>query len=100
MVMLRAFTIVLLIIIRCRFPKLKSFSEIIRFRYGNHVLKLITKYEKHNYWLRKTHLGIAFLNSCLDNDLVSTLLRYKLSSKRLQNSESIDVSNICFYSKK
>ena len=88
MVMSRGFTIVFLIIIRFRFPKLKSFSEIIRFRYGNHVLKLITKNEKHNYWLCKTHLDTAFLNSCLDNDLVSTFLRCKLSSKRLQNSES------------
>ena len=33
-------------------------------------------------------MDIAFLNSCLDNDLCPTFLRYKLSSKRLQNSES------------
>ena len=88
MAMLRAFTIVFLFIIRCRFPKLKSLSEIIRFRYGNHILKLIGKYEKHDYRLRKINLDIAFLNSCLDNDLCPTFLRYKLSSKRLQNSES------------
>ena len=87
MVMLRAFVIVFLFIIRCRFPKLKSLSEVIRFRYGNHVLKLIRKYEKHDYRLRKIHLDIAFLNNCLDNDLCPTFLRYKLSSKRLQNSE-------------
>ena len=86
--MLRAFTIVFLFIIRCRFPKLKSLSEIIRFRYGNHVLKRIRKYEKHDYRLRKTHLDITFLSNCLDNDLCATLLLYKLFSKRLQNSES------------
>ena len=40
-IMLSIFTIVFLIIIRCRFPKLKSLSEIVRFRYGNHVLKFI-----------------------------------------------------------
>ena len=49
-----------LFIIGCSFPKLKSLSEIIRFRYGNHALKLIKKYEKHNYRLRNIHLGIAF----------------------------------------
>ena len=88
MVMLRAFTIVFLFIIRCRFPKLKSLSEIIRFRYGNHVLKRIRKYEKHDYRLRKTHLDIPFLSSCLDNDLCPVFLHYILSSKRLQNPES------------
>ena len=88
MVMLRSFTIVFLFIIRCRFPKLKSQLEIIRFRYGNDVLKLIRKYEKHDYRLRKIHLDIPFLNSCLGNGLCPTFLRYKLLSKRLQNSES------------
>ena len=87
MVMLRAFSIVFLFIIRYRFRKLKSLWEIIRFRYGNHVLKRTRKYEKHGYRLRKTHLDFAFLGSCLDNELCLTFLRYKLSSKRLQNSE-------------
>ena len=86
--MLRAFTIVFLFTIRCRFPKLKSLSEIMHFRYRNHVLKDIRKYEKHDYRLRKTHLDIAFLRNCLDNDVCPTFLRYKLSSKRLQKSES------------
>ena len=88
MVMLRAFTIVFLLIIRCSFPKIKSLSEIICFRYGNYVLKLVRKYEKHDYRLRKIHLDIAFLNNCLDNDLCPTFLRFKLPSKQLQNSES------------
>ena len=88
MVMLRAFTIVFLFIIRCRFPKLKSLSEIIRFRYGNHVLKRIRKYEKRDCRLRETHLDIPFLSSCLDNDLCPVFLHYILSSKRLQNPES------------
>ena len=85
MVILRAFTIVFLFIIRCSFPKLKSLSEIIRFRYCNHVLKLIRKYEKRDYRLCKIYLDIVFLNSCLDNDLCPFFLRYKLSSKWLQN---------------
>ena len=70
------------------FYSLLDVGFLIRLRYGNHVLKLIRKYEKHNYRLRKIHLDITFLNSCLGNDLCPTFLRYKLSSKRLQNSES------------
>ena len=52
------------------------------------VIMHLRKYEKHDYRLRKIHLDFAFLNSYLDNDLCPTFLRYKLSSKRLQNSES------------
>ena len=96
MVMLPAFTIVFLFIIRCRFLKLKSLSEIIRFYYGNQVLILIRKYEKHDYRLHKIYLDIAFLSSCLDNDLCPTFLRYKLSSKRLQNYESYQRSQHLF----
>ena len=33
-------------------------------------------------------MDITFLNICLDNVLCPTFLRYKLSSKQLQNSES------------
>ena len=39
-------------------------------------------------YVKLINLDIAFLNSCFDNDLCPTFLRYKLSSKRLQNSES------------
>ena len=91
-----AFTIVFLFIFSCRFPKLQSLSAIICFRYDIHVLKLIRKCEKHDYWLCKTHLDIVFLSSCLDNDLCPTFLLYKFSSKRLQNSESYRLSRYLF----
>ena len=95
-----AFTIVFLFIISCRFPKLQSLSAIICFRYGIHVLKLIRKYEKHDYWLRKTHLDIAFLSSCLDNDHVqlSWIINFHLNGCRILNP--IDFPDICFYRKK
>ena len=83
-------------IIRCRFPKLKSLSEIIPFRYGNDVLKLIRKYENHDCRLCKIHLDITLLNSCLGNDLCPTFLCYRLSPKRLQNSESYRLSQYLF----
>ena len=53
MVMLRALTNVFLFIITCNFPNFKLLSEIIGFYYSNHVLKLIKKYEKHDYRPRK-----------------------------------------------
>ena len=41
-----------LIIIRCLLPKFKSLANIILFRYGNHILKIIRKYEMLDYFLK------------------------------------------------
>jgi len=50
--MLRTLTLVFLFIIRCRFPRSKSLTDVIRWRYGNHMLKIIRKYEKLDYKYR------------------------------------------------
>ena len=99
MAMLCIFTIVFLLIIRCWFPKVKSLPEVVRFRYGNHVLNFIRKFEKVDYRVRKTNVNIEFLKSCLENDPCPTFLRYKMSSKRLQKSESYRRSQRFFYKK-
>ena len=88
MVMLRALTTALWFIIRYRFRKLKSLSDVGHFCYSSHVLKLSRKYVKYIYRFRKNYLDITLLNICLDNYLCPTFLRYKFSWKRLQNSES------------
>ena len=60
------------------------------------MLKFIRKFEKLDFRLRKISVDIKFLNSCLENDLCPTFLRYKMSSKRLQNSESYKRSQRMF----
>ena len=75
--MLRVFAIVFLFIIRCRFPKSKSLTDVIRLHYGNHVLRIIRRYEKLDYRIRKLELDIQFLETCLNNDLCPTFVRYK-----------------------
>ena len=96
MALLRTLTLVFLFIIRSRFPKSKPLSEITCYRYGNYMLKFIRKFEKLDFRLRKINVDIEFLNSCLENDLRPTFLRYKMSSKRLQNSESYKRSQRMF----
>ena len=66
--------------------KPKSRSSIIRCRYGNHVLKIIRRYQKLDYFIRKLDLDIKFLNTSQKNDLCPTFIQYKISSTRLQNS--------------
>ena len=58
------FTLVFLFIIRCHFPKSKSLD----------------------YRYRKLDLDVQFLDTCIREDLCPTLLRYKMSNKRLKTS--------------
>ena len=94
--MLCVLAIVLLFIIRCRFPKSKSLSDIIRCRYGNHVLKIIRKYQKLAYRMRKLDLDKNFLSTCQNNDLCPTFIQYKTSSTRLQSSNAYRQSQRLF----
>ena len=80
--------IVFLFIIRSRFPRNKSIAEIIRKRYGNHVLKQTRKYEKIDYKVRKSMLDIEFLETCLANNVVPTFLKFRLASPRLRRSST------------
>ena len=86
--MLRVLATVFLFITRFRFPKSKSLSDIIRCRYANHVLKIIRRYQKLDYRIRKLELDIKFLNTCQNNDLYPIFVQYKISSTRLQNSDA------------
>ena len=75
-----------LFIIRCWFQKSKSLSGIIRCRYGNHVLKIIRRYQKLDYRMRKLDLDIKFLNTCQSIDLCPTFIQYKISSTRFNSN--------------
>ena len=90
------FSIIFLFIIRCRFPKSKPLAEVIRGRYGNGILKFTRKFEKLEYRIRKIDADINFLQTCLDKELCPTFLQYKMSSKRLKDSESYKVSQRLF----
>ena len=53
---------------------------MIRYRYGNYVLKFIRKFEKLDFRLCKISVDIEFLKSSLKSDLRPTFLHYKMSS--------------------
>ena len=94
--MLPILTMVFLFIIRTRFPKTKSLIDVIRIRYDSNVVKFLRKFEKLDYRLRKINADIDFLNNCLENELCPTFLRFKMSSNRLQNSETYQRSTSLF----
>ena len=64
--MLRIFAIAFLFIIRC--PKSRSLAGVIRSCYGNHVQKIISKYEKPDYKMCKLSIDIEYLSNCLNHD--------------------------------
>ena len=94
--MIFVLSIVFLFIIRCRFPRTRSLAEVIRDRYGSHILKFTRKYEKLEYKIRKVDADIEFLEACVDNNLCPTFLRYKMSTKRLRHSDSYAASQRLF----
>ena len=64
-------------IIQCRFPKFKLVADDgICWHYGNHTLRIIRRYEKLDYRIRKLELELelefSFLETCLNNCLCPT----------------------------
>ena len=79
-------TLVLIFIIRLRFPKNRSIAQVINHRYGRPVLLLFRKYEKLYIKLRKLECDIEFLNQCKAYNVLPKFLHFKLYRKNLQNS--------------
>ena len=82
----RIIGLVFLFIIRIRFPRGKSISDIIGNRHSEAYVKKIQKFEKCNFKLRKCHLDLKFLLDCKNNGVIPKFLRFKLANRHLKNS--------------
>ena len=78
--------LVLIFLIRLRFPKDSSISDILRNRYGSPVLKLYRAVERADFKIRKFQCDINFLTTCRQHDLFPNFLRFKLYNGALQQS--------------
>ena len=79
-------TIVFLFLIRLRFPKSKSISDILRSRYSQSTLKRIRKVGKLDYRLRKAELDLEFSLRCRDSNVMPNFLNCRVSSHYLKAS--------------
>lgn len=79
-------SLVLLFILRLRFPVNKSLFSIIRHRYGNDVVDSIRKFERTDFRTRKTELDLKFLSHCKDHDLFPHFLQFRLANRHLKDS--------------
>ena len=69
---------VFIFLTRLRFPSRLSIAEVLRKRYGDRTLKLVTKFEKTDIKRKKARLDLQFLKFCEDDNVIPTILRFKL----------------------
>ena len=84
----RVAALVLVFIIRLRFPGGKSIAEVLRERYGDVGLKTSRRFEKIDFKLRKAKLDLVFLETCDVNGYIPRFLFFKLSNRDLQTSSA------------
>ena len=72
--MLRVISIVLLFLVRLRFPSNLSTIQVITNRYGNDTVKLVRQLEKLDYKHRKILLDLNFLENCIKNNVTPKFL--------------------------
>ena len=77
-------TLVLLFLIRLRFPKGKSISEIISTRYGRPTLQRFRDAEKNCFRTNKLELDINFLNVCKDYEVIPKFIKFKVYNRSFQ----------------
>ena len=87
-VMLKVISLALLLMIGIRFAADKSIAYILRSRYGNTLVKKVRKFEKIDYKLRQCNLDIVFLETCLENNITSKFLNFRVSKLHLKTSRA------------
>ena len=84
--MLLISALIILFILKLRFPKGKSISEILVKRYGRQGLLLFRNCEKFDFKLRKIKCDIEFLTTCIEHNLRPTFVNFKLYNDKLERS--------------
>ena len=88
MVMLKVISLVLLFMIRIRFPAHKTIAYILQSRYENTLVNKVRRFEKIDYKLGKYMLDIVFSGTCLENKIIPTLLNFHVSNLHLKTSRA------------
>ena len=77
--LMRVAAIAFLFLIRLRFSKSKSISDILRLRFSRSTLKRIRKFEKLHYRLRKADLNLELLLRCRDSNVIPIFFNFRVS---------------------
>ena len=85
---IRVLSLAFLFIVRLKFPLDKSIANIIRSRYNDKAVKLIRRFEKLDFKIRKNEADLDFLQSCQQNHLRPKFLNFKVASSSLHFSRT------------
>ena len=94
MIMLKVISLALLFLVRLRFPVEKSIAYVLRSSYGNTLVKDIKKFKKTDFAFRKCKLDLLFLEACLENQVISKILNFRVSSLYLKTSRAYHASQL------
>ncbi len=81
-------TFILLFITKLRFPKHKSFTEILNNRYGNTSIGIYRRLEKLHYRLNKAKLDLEFLCKCKTYNTIPKFLHFKLHDPNIRKTKT------------
>ena len=76
-------TLVLIFILKLRFPPKTPFTTIITKRYNRSTLTLYRKYEKLDFKVRKIELDISFLQNCKAHGITLEFLNCKVHNPKV-----------------
>ena len=79
---------VFLFLLKLRFPANKSVADIIRKRYGSEAVKLLRKFEKLDFKIRKNEADLQFLQRCHQEGLAPKFRNFKLANSSLKHSRT------------
>ena len=79
-------TLVLLFLLRIRYPKGKSISQIILHRYNYSALQAFRNFEKTDLKLKKTDKHIEFLETCLHYEVFPKFVQFKVTSNKFKKT--------------
>ena len=83
---LKAVSIILLFLVRLRFPRHLYTVKVFRKRYGDATVRKVREFDKLDFKYRKVLLDIDFLNTCLKNNIIPKFVQFRVSNKDLRNS--------------
>ncbi|KAF7677257.1 hypothetical protein TCON_2655 [Astathelohania contejeani] len=81
-------TLVLLFLLKLKFPRGTSIVDILTKRYGRPTLALYRRLEKADFCTKKIGLDIEFLQACKNHGIIPNFLKFKVhSDKFLKTTE-------------
>ena len=84
----RSIALVLLFIIRLRFPRELSLATIVRKRYGDDTLKDVRRFEKLDRRCRKLEIDIDYIETCVRHDVMPKFVRFRTANSNLRKSST------------